>query len=92
MTDRQVAVDALAELASDASQALIGVTIGEHLRAQAERFGERPALVWTAPAGDGLERLSYRDLLSRAQARTRASNPGTAATARQPPAQRLAMA
>lgn len=52
-----------------ATPPLLELTIGDQLRQQAQRFPDRPALVW-ARAGDpeALEELTYRELLHAAEA------------------------
>jgi fatty-acyl-CoA synthase len=60
-----------AELPPDARQPLLGISIGARLREQAEKFAERPALVWVGTDGKSLKTLTYRELRGAAEAAAR---------------------
>jgi fatty-acyl-CoA synthase len=55
----------LAHIAADTSFPLLDMTIGQCLRDKAERFGERPALIWRE--GDSLRRFTYAQMLDQAE-------------------------
>jgi fatty-acyl-CoA synthase len=60
-------IDHLADLPADLSAPPLPMTVGDRLRENAERFGDRPALQWEAPDG-ALTTLTYADLLDVASA------------------------
>jgi fatty-acyl-CoA synthase len=56
---------AAAHWTPDRSPPLPELSVGELLRRNAARFGERPAMLW--PAGDGLQSTTYAELLAQAE-------------------------